>query len=110
LDPRLALPVVGPWLRGDCNVAVLPLVRLAAGQNNDRLTSGDSHVSPTKIEAAFTAAASIDEVYEYLPALSRKKRLQLDTLLLTLAALLVTGTLPSPFGEFALFKRSRHNP
>ena len=42
------------------------------------------------IEAVFTPTAAIDEVYEYLPALARKKRLQLDTLLLTLAALPVT--------------------
>ena len=32
----------------------------------------------------------MDEVYEYLPSLARKKRLPLDTLMLTLAALPVT--------------------
>ena len=42
------------------------------------------------VEAVSTPTAAMDEVYEYLPALARKKRLQLDTLLLTLAALPVT--------------------
>ena len=43
-----------------------------------------------KVEAIFAPAAAMDEVYEYVPSLARKKRLQLDTLLLTLAALPVT--------------------
>jgi predicted nucleic acid-binding protein len=43
-----------------------------------------------EVEAVFTPAAAMDEVYEYLPSLARKKRLHLDTLLLTLAALPVT--------------------
>jgi len=42
------------------------------------------------VEAVSTPTAAMDEVYEYLPGLARKKRLQLDTLLLALAALPVT--------------------
>ena len=42
------------------------------------------------VEAVFTPTAAVDEVYEYLPVLAGKKRLQLDILLLTLAALPVT--------------------
>src|SRR5207245_3636151 len=41
-------------------------------------------------EAVFTPTAAMDEVYEYLPVLARKKRLHLDALLLTLAALPLT--------------------
>jgi predicted nucleic acid-binding protein len=37
-----------------------------------------------------TPAVAYDEVFEYLAPLARKKRLKLDTLLLTLAALPVT--------------------
>jgi predicted nucleic acid-binding protein len=43
-----------------------------------------------KIEQVFTPAAAYDEVFEYLPSLARKKRLELDTLLLACAALPVT--------------------
>ena len=43
-----------------------------------------------EVEAVFTPATAVDEVCEYFPALAHKKRLQLDTLLLTLAALPVT--------------------
>lgn len=43
-----------------------------------------------QVEQVFTPAAAYDEVFEYLGPLAKKKRLQLDTLLLTLAALPVT--------------------
>ena len=43
-----------------------------------------------RIEAVHTPTVAMDEVYEYLPELARKRRLQLDTLLLTLAALPVS--------------------
>lgn len=43
-----------------------------------------------RVEQVFTAAAVYDEVFEYLPPLARKRRLRLDTLLLTLAALPIT--------------------
>ena len=43
-----------------------------------------------QVEQVFTPAAAYDEVFEYLAPLAKKKRLQLDTLLLTLAALPVT--------------------
>jgi hypothetical protein len=42
------------------------------------------------VEQVFTLAAAYDEVFEYLPSLGRKKRLELDTLLLAFAALPVT--------------------
>jgi predicted nucleic acid-binding protein len=42
------------------------------------------------VEQVFTPAAAYDEVLEYLPALAKKKRLGLDTLLLAFAALPVT--------------------
>ena len=41
-------------------------------------------------QAVFTPAAMMDEVYQYLGPLARKKGLCLDTLLLTLASLPVT--------------------
>ena len=44
-----------------------------------------------QIEHVFTPAAAYDEVFEYLAPLAKKKRLQLDTLLLTLAALPVVS-------------------
>jgi predicted nucleic acid-binding protein len=40
-----------------------------------------------KVEQVFTPAAAYDEVFEYLPSLAKKKRLDLDTLLLACAAL-----------------------
>jgi len=40
-----------------------------------------------QVEQVFTPAAAYDEVFEYLVPLAKKKRLHLDTLLLTLAAL-----------------------
>ena len=40
-----------------------------------------------RVEQVFTPAAAHDEVFEYLPSLARKKRLDLDTLLLACAAL-----------------------
>jgi predicted nucleic acid-binding protein len=43
-----------------------------------------------KIEQVFTPAAAYDEVFEYVPSLAKKKRLDLDTLLLACAALPVT--------------------
>ena len=43
-----------------------------------------------KIEQVYTPAAAYDEVFEYLPSLAKKKRLDLDTLLLACAALPVT--------------------
>jgi predicted nucleic acid-binding protein len=42
------------------------------------------------IEQVFTPSAAYDEVFEYLPSLARKKRLELGTLLLACAALPVT--------------------
>ena len=43
-----------------------------------------------QVEQVFTPAAAYDEVFEYLGPLATKKRLRLDTLLLTLAALPIT--------------------
>ncbi len=43
-----------------------------------------------QVEEVFTPAAAYDEVFEYLGPLAKKKRLHLDTLLLTLAVLPVT--------------------
>ncbi len=43
-----------------------------------------------KVEHVFTPAAAYDEVFEYLPSLAKKKRLELDTLLLACGALPVT--------------------
>jgi predicted nucleic acid-binding protein len=43
-----------------------------------------------KVEQVFTPASAYDEVLEYLPSLAKKKRLELDTLLLVCAALPVT--------------------
>lgn len=40
-----------------------------------------------KVEQVFTPAAAYDEVFEYLASLAKKKRLELDTLLLACAAL-----------------------
>ena len=40
-----------------------------------------------RVEQVFTPAAAHDEVFEYLPSLARRKRLDLDTLLLAGAAL-----------------------
>jgi predicted nucleic acid-binding protein len=42
------------------------------------------------IEAVYAPVFALDEVHEYLGVLAEKKRLRLDTLLLTLAALPVT--------------------
>jgi predicted nucleic acid-binding protein len=42
------------------------------------------------VEQVFTPSAAYDEVFEYLPSLAKKKRLDLDTLLLACAALPVT--------------------
>lgn len=35
-----------------------------------------------KVEQVFTPAVAYDEVFEYLPSLAKRKRLELDTLLL----------------------------
>jgi hypothetical protein len=35
-----------------------------------------------KVEQVFTPSTAYDEVFEYLPSLAKKKRLELDTLLL----------------------------
>ena len=43
-----------------------------------------------QVEQVFTPTAAYDEVFEHLAPLAKKKRLYLDTLLLTLAALPVT--------------------
>jgi predicted nucleic acid-binding protein len=43
-----------------------------------------------QVEQIFTPTAAYHEVFEYLAPLAKKKRLDLDTLLLTLAALPVT--------------------
>lgn len=43
-----------------------------------------------KVEQVFTPAVAYDEVFEYLPSLAKKKRLELGTLLLAYAALPVT--------------------
>ena len=43
-----------------------------------------------RVEHVYTATAAYDEVFEYLGPLARKKRLRLDTLLLTLATLPIT--------------------
>ena len=40
-----------------------------------------------RVEQVFTPATAHDEVFEYLPSLARKRRLDLDTLLLAGAAL-----------------------
>jgi predicted nucleic acid-binding protein len=42
------------------------------------------------VEQIYTPVAAYDEVLEYLPSLAKKKRLELDTLLLAFAALPVT--------------------
>ena len=52
-----------------------------------------------KVEQVFTPAAAYDEVFEYLPSLAKKKRLELDTLLLACAALPVTVVERSEYQE-----------
>jgi hypothetical protein len=42
------------------------------------------------VEQVLTPTTAYDEVFEYLPSLAKKKRLDLDTLLLACAALPVT--------------------
>ena len=48
-------------------------------------------LSHETVEQVFTTTTVYDEVFEYFAPLAKKKRLRLDTLLLTLAALPVTG-------------------
>jgi hypothetical protein len=43
-----------------------------------------------EVEQVLTPKTAYDEVFEYLPSLAKKKRLDLDTLLLAYAALPVT--------------------
>jgi predicted nucleic acid-binding protein len=43
-----------------------------------------------KVEQVLTPATAYDEVFDYLPSLAKKKRLELDTLLLAYAALPVS--------------------
>ncbi len=52
-----------------------------------------------KVEQVFTPAPAYDEVFEYLPSLAKKKRLELDTLLLVCAALPVTVVERSEFED-----------
>lgn len=51
------------------------------------------------VEKVFTTETAYGEVLEYLPSLAKKKRLDLDTLLLACAALPVTVTDPSDYGK-----------
>jgi predicted nucleic acid-binding protein len=66
-------------------------VRLVADANVllSALIGGRAHVVLThpSVREVHAAAATLDEVHEYVPALARKKRLPLDVLLLALAAL-----------------------
>ncbi|HXH24232.1 MAG TPA: PIN domain-containing protein [Vicinamibacterales bacterium] len=58
------------------------------------------------IERVFTPSAAYDEVFEYLPSLAKKKRLELDTLLLACAALPVTVVERSEYaGKLATARR-----
>ncbi len=52
-----------------------------------------------EVEQVFTPAAAYDEVLEYLPSLAKKKRLELDTLLLGFAALPVTDVERSEYED-----------
>ena len=52
-----------------------------------------------KVEQVFTPATAYDEVFEYVPSLAKKKRLELDTLLLACAALPVTVLERSEYHE-----------
>jgi predicted nucleic acid-binding protein len=66
-------------------------VRLVADANVllSALIGGRAQVALThpSVQGVYAAAATLDEVHEYVPVLARKKRLPLDVLLLTLAAL-----------------------
>lgn len=58
------------------------------------------------VEQVFTPAAALDEIVEYLPSLAKKKRLELDTLLLACAALPVTVVERSGYeGKLSLARR-----
>jgi predicted nucleic acid-binding protein len=60
----------------------------------------------SELEQVFTPATAYDEVFEYVPSLSKKKRLDLDTLLLACAALPVTVVERSEYqGELATARR-----
>ena len=52
-----------------------------------------------RVEQVFTPAAVYDEVLEYLGPLAKKKRLRLDTLLLTVAAVPVTVVDRPEYGD-----------
>lgn len=60
-----------------------------------------------KVERVFTPAAAYDEVFEYLPSLAKKKRLELDILLLACAALPVTVVERSDYEGKVLRARRR---
>jgi predicted nucleic acid-binding protein len=66
-------------------------VRLVADANVllSALVGGRAGIALTHavVEQVYVAAATLDEVQEYVPVLARKKRLRLDVLLLSLAAL-----------------------
>jgi predicted nucleic acid-binding protein len=59
-----------------------------------------------EVEQVFTPAAAYDEVFEYLPSLTKKKRLGLDTLLLACATLPVTAVERSEYeGKLSTARR-----
>ena len=66
-------------------------MRLVADANVllSALIAGRARVALThpSVQEVYAAVATLDEVHEYVSALARKKRLPLDVLLLTLAAL-----------------------
>jgi predicted nucleic acid-binding protein len=58
------------------------------------------------VEQVFTPTAAYDEVFEYLPSLAKRNRLELDTLLLACAALPVTVVERSEYeGKLAAARR-----
>ena len=69
-------------------------MRLVADANVllSALIGGRASIALThdSVEQVYTTAVTLDEVQEYVAALARQKRLQLDVLLLALAALPVT--------------------
>lgn len=59
-----------------------------------------------QVEQVFTPATAYDEVFEYIPSLAKKKRLDLDTLLLACAALPVTVVERSEYeGKLSMARR-----
>jgi predicted nucleic acid-binding protein len=66
-----------------------------------------------KVAQVFTPAAAYDEVFEYLPSLAKKQRLDLDTLLLAYAALPITTVeRPEYEGKLSMARRriSKRDP